>query len=280
MDIKQTISIRKSIRTYKNEPLPHEIRDKLEQYIKNVKGPFDTQMRFVMVDTDNAVSGAKLGTYGVISGAGTFICAAVKPQDRYEENLGYAFEKIILYATSLGLGTCWLGGTFNRSEFSKAVGLEEGEIMPVVTPLGYAREKRSLVDSILYIGAGSKNRKDWPELFFDKSYDTPLSKESSGFFREALEMVRLAPSASNKQPWRIVKDGDILHFFLKRSAGYKNIIGFDIQRLDIGIAMCHMDLMMNDLGYKGDWVDIDPKSSVNENAEYIISYRLNASENI
>ena len=74
MNIKQAILLRKSIRTYKNEPLSKDLRDKLEDYIKNVKGPFGTNMRFMMIDTDIAVSGAKLGTYGVISGARTFIC--------------------------------------------------------------------------------------------------------------------------------------------------------------------------------------------------------------
>ncbi|HHW22966.1 MAG TPA: nitroreductase [Clostridiaceae bacterium] len=279
MNIKQAILLRKSIRTYKNEPLSKDLRDKLEDYIKNVKGPFGTNMRFMMIDTDNAVSGAKLGTYGVISGARTFICAVVEPEERYEENLGYAFEKIILYATSLGLGTCWLGGTFNRSGFSDAAGLKDKEFMPVITPVGYPGEKRSFVDQVFVMTAGSRTRKNWSELFFDKSFDKPLNEAGAEHFREALEMVRLAPSASNKQPWRIVKDGDILHFFIKRSVAYKNVVGFDIQRLDMGIAMCHLELTMNDLGYNGDWLDIDPKFSSDKNTGYIISYKLKISEN-
>ncbi len=280
MNIKQVISVRKSIRTYENEPLSQELRTKLKHYIESVNGPFDIKMRFVIVGSDDVGSRSKLGTYGVISGAKTFICAVTEPAYRYEENLGYAFEKIILYATSLGLGTCWLGGTFNKSEFSRAVGLEEEEIMPIVSPVGYAKEKRSLIDSIMAKGAGSKNRKDWSELFFDKTFDTPLRKEKAGTCIDALEMVRLAPSASNKQPWRIVKDENVLHFFLKRTIGYKNIVGYDIQRLDIGIAMCHLELTMNELGYRGEWADINPGLSVNRNTEYIISYRLNTGKNI
>lgn len=33
----------------------------------------------------------------------------------------------------------------------------------------------------------------------------PLEKEEAGNYEAALEMVRIAPSASNKQPWRILK---------------------------------------------------------------------------
>ena len=280
MNIKKTISIRKSIRTYSNEPLSQELREKLEHYIESVNGPFGTKMRFVIVDTDKVASRVKLGTYGVISGAKTFLCAVVEPEERYEENLGYAFERIILYATSLGIGTCWLGGTFNRSGFSDALSLKENEFIPVVSPVGYAKEKNTLVNQVLVMGAGAKNRKDWSELFFNKYYDVALSKDEAGPFRDALEMVRLAPSASNKQPWRIVKDENVLHFFLKRTIGYKNIVGFDIQRLDIGIAMCHFELMMNELGSKGEWLDIDPGLDVKRNTEYITSYRINTSENI
>lgn len=275
MNIMETISLRKSVRTYKGEPLSHELREKLERYIDGVTGPFDTKMRFVILDSESIGSRAKLGTYGVISGAKTFICAVVEPAFRYEENLGYAFEKIILYATSLGLGTCWLGGTFNKSEFSKAVGLNEGETIPIVAPVGYAKGKRSLIDSIMAAGAGSKNRKDWSELFFDKNLDSPLSKEKAGPFKDALEMVRLAPSASNKQPWRIVRDENVLHFFLRRTHGYRNVVGFDIQRLDMGIAMCHLELTMSESGMKGVWEDIDPGIGPGSNTEYIISFRLN-----
>ncbi|NLM73914.1 MAG: nitroreductase [Clostridiaceae bacterium] len=274
MNIKEVISLRKSIRTYRNEPLSRELRQKLESFIESVKGPFDTKMRFVIVDSSNEANNSKLGTYGVISGAKTFICAVVEPSYRYEENLGYAFEKIVLYATSLGLGTCWLGGTFNKSAFSKAVGIKDGEFMPIVSPVGYAKEKRSLIDSFMVISAGSKNRKDWSELFFEKTFDIPLSKEKADPFTDAMEMVRLAPSASNKQPWRIVKDGNVLHFFLKRTVGYKNIVGFDIQRLDIGIAMCHLELTMDESGLKGEWTVFNPGFTIDSNTEYIISYRL------
>jgi len=274
MDVRQAILLRKSVRTYKNDPVSQELKDKLGKYIESVNGPFDTRMRFVIVDTDKATSRAKPGTYGIITGARTFICAVVEPAERYEENLGYAFEKIILYATSLGLGTCWLGGTFNRSGFSDAAGLKGREFIPVVTPVGYPAEKRRLIDQVMVVSAGSGNRKKWSDLFFDKDLDTPLGEDGAGPFREALEMVRLAPSASNKQPWRIVKDGNKFHFFLRRTIGYKNLLGYDIQRLDIGIAMCHFELTVNELGFKGKWIDDLLWAEKGKEPEYIISYDI------
>jgi len=272
MDIKQVISQRKSVRTYEDEPISQKLKEKLKSYIVDVSSPFTPKTRFVMLDTDEMSGRTKLGTYGVISGAKTFICGISEKAFRYEENLGYAFEKIILYATSLGLGTCWLGGTFNRENFAKAAGLEENEVIPVVSPVGYPKEKRNLIDSFFVKSAGSVNRKDWSELFFDGNFGSPLKRETDPKISEALDMVRLAPSASNKQPWRIVKSGQLYHFFLCRTPGYRSLVGFDIQRLDIGIAMCHFELMIQELGLKGKWIDEDPGINLEKNTEYIISY--------
>jgi nitroreductase len=273
VSIKDAILQRKSIRTYNEEPISQELRQKLTNYINNVKTPFNTEIRFKIIDINNMSSDLKLGTYGVIKGAKTFICPVVQKGNRYEENLGYTFEKVILYATSLGLGTCWLGGTFKRSEFGKAVVLKENESIPVITPIGFPQEKRSILDNLMVMAAGSKTRKSWAELFFDKDFNKPLSTEAAGKFGDALEMVRVAPSASNKQPWRIVMDGNEFHFFLCRNKGYGNALGFDIQRLDIGIAMCHFESMINELGLLGKLEDKNPGLSTVENIEYLVSYK-------
>jgi hypothetical protein len=79
----------------------------------------------------------------------------------------------------------------------------------------------------------------------------------------ALEMVRLAPSASNKQPWRVIRKGQRWHFYLRRSQGYRkrnhSLFGVaDMQRLDIGIAMSHFEMTGIELGLKGNWELQDP----------------------
>lgn len=88
-------------------------------------------------------------------------------------------------------------------------------------------------------------------------------------------MLRLAPSASNKQPWQIIKDGSSFHFHLEESKLYRMILKYNLQRLDMGIAMCHFELTVNQLGLKGKWkkenqvLDINNKKS---NIKYIVSW--------
>jgi nitroreductase len=94
-------------------------------------------------------------------------------------------------------------------------------------------------------------------------------------------MVRLGPSASNKQPWRVMKNGDSWHFFLARTRGYgqgrfrRTGRAADMQRLDMGIAMCHFELAARELGLDGRWVTtvpvIDPPA-IDDLTEYTASW--------
>ncbi|MDF2592637.1 MAG: nitroreductase [Clostridia bacterium] len=274
--ISDIIRNRHSVRTYQSEILDKELNNKLKKYIAEIKGPFDAKLRLEIIDSQSfgEGSGNKLGTYGVIRGAKTFIAAATQKEEYSMEQLGYCLEKLILYAASIGLGTCWMGGTFKRSQFAELVKLREGEIIPIVTPIGYPAEKRAFVESMMRRLAGSDNRKPWSELFFDDSFDKPLKKEAAGQYAEALEMVRLAPSASNKQPWRILKQGNEYHIFLQETKGYANALGFNMQKIDIGIAMCHFEMSAKEIGIEGTYAVKSQKAKelATEGFEYITSW--------
>ena len=273
--ITEIIKKRQSVRTYIAQPLTPEMKETLRGFVSNLKGPFGGTVRFELIERDLALkeSKAKLGTYGVIRGASTYIGAVVKKADRDLEDFGYSLEKAILYATSLGLGTCWLGGTFKKSEFSKAMKQKDYEILPCITPIGYPSSKKSLIDSAMRFAAGSKNRKSWDELFFSTDFSHGLSESDAEKYSTPLEMLRLAPSASNKQPWRIVKDMSKTHFYLQHTKGYAKMLAYDLQRVDMGIAMCHFELTAKELGIEGKWqISVPRNISTPQDTEYIVSW--------
>jgi nitroreductase len=86
--------------------------------------------------------------------------------------------------------------------------------------------------------------------------------------------VRLGPSASNKQPWRIVLKEGGFHFFLDRDKAYSAMMPVaDLQRIDLGIAMCHFQLAAAELGLAGEWRDGDPRlPETPANYEYIVTF--------
>jgi nitroreductase len=277
MTIIETIRTRKSCRTYSTRAMEPEKIDELGQFLaSNKETPFGSKVHFHLIDFNELEIGElkKLTTYGVIKGARQFIVGAVEKQKMAMEDYGYCMERNILKASSMGLGTCWLGGTFKRSGFADKISIREGELLPVISPVGYPRDTRSVVDKMFRMFASSDKRKPWNELFYLHDIETALDKENSGIFDIPLECVRMAPSASNKQPWRIIKDKgqDAFHFYLKRTLGYEKLVkDIKLQNVDMGIAMCHFELSARDLGLKGDWNVNDPQIK-SDGMEYIVSW--------
>jgi len=273
--ITEVIKKRLSVRTYLEQPLRTDVKEMLRGFFANLKGPFGGSLRFELIETNLASEGvnAKLGTYGVIRGASTYVVAVAEKADKDLEEFGYILERLILYATSLELGTCWLGGTFKKSEFAKAVEQKDHEILPCITPIGYPSIKKSVIDSAMRFVAGSKKRKCWDELFFCDNFSNRLPQSKAGKYMTPLAMLRLAPSASNKQPWRVVKDANKCHFYLQHAKGYAKLMAYDLQRVDMGIAMCHFELTAKELGLNGKWKISDPGSiSPPKDTEYVVSW--------
>ena len=127
-----------------------------------------------------------------------------------------------------------------REKFEKASELTDGELMPCVSPLGKAADKMGVKEALMRKGVGADNRFDFGDLFFKDDFKTPLTEDEAkacGIY-EALEAVRWAPSAVNKQPWRIVVSGNVAHVYERHDKGYINE-NYDLQKIDVGIALCH-----------------------------------------
>ncbi len=280
--ITQIIQARTSSRTFEERPISGETRQGLTEIASSLgTGPFGTHPRFALVAAteEDRASLRGLGTYGFIKGATGFIVGATRDAAGSIEDYGYLMELLILHATDQGLGSCWLGGSFTKSSFAAKIGARRGEIVPAVTALGYAAGRPRAIDGMIRQFARSDRRLPWDSLFFERSFRTPLVRERAGAYTVPLEMVRLGPSASNKQPWRVVLDGDTAHFHLARTKGYgqgrfmKTWASADMQRLDMGIAMCHFEQTALDLGLKGRWAFDQPDlGHLDELTEYIASW--------
>ena len=271
-----SVETRRSCRSYVPKPLPKPLRTKLMAYIKdNSKGPFGNTVRFKLLELDSIDpnEAKKLGTYGVIRGARCFLAPVVPEGERALVDLGYCSESAVLYATHLGLGTCWLGGTFRRSGFLEQVEPSEKEIMPAVIAIGRPGEGRTLLDRIFRATARSATRKPWDQMFFVGSPARPLAGSAAGQFSRALEALRLAPSASNKQPWRVVKERkrDTFHFYIARTSSSIGLYK-DLQSVDIGIGICHFDMAAKELGLAGEFEVLDPGIAAGD-WEYVGSWK-------
>ncbi len=262
----QTITARFSCRTYSGEPLSEtELRRLQEAAGAMTTGPFGTRLRFLLAPAapgdENALR--RPGTYGMIRGPSAFLVGAAMRGPMYLEDYGWALERLVLDATALGLGSCWIGGVFSRGTFARRIRAVRGERIPAVVSVGRVADMERALDGMVRRAAGGSRRKPWETLFFDGDFRRPLDAEKVRPWAVPLEMVRWAPSASNRQPWRVVRGTGAWHFFIHRTPNYPPRIGRlllgieDLQRVDAGIAMCHFELAARESGLPGRWT-VDP----------------------
>ena len=259
----QLVRERKSVRSFDGR-IPEETL--LETLLRSdVSNPYDIPVSFRLLSAEE---------HGlvcpVVSGAKLYIGGKVRKGPHANEAFGYSFERLILQAQRLGLRTVWLGGTMNRSAYEKAMELESGEMMPAATPIGYGAKKMSVKESIMRKAIRADERLPFPSLFFRDSFDRPLSPEEAGALAEPLEMVRLAPSAVNRQPWRVLLRDGAAHFYLKRAKAFGGG-DLDMQRIDMGIALCHFELAAKAAGLQQRFSLSDPGYDA-DGLEYIASY--------
>lgn len=160
-------------------------------------------------------TGIVLG-YGRITGCTTIaVLAASIGEPRSRIHAGILGEAFCLEATALGLGTCWVAGTYKRKQLDLPLRADE------------------TVLSIIALGVPEKSA---PESRKRKSLDR-LCKGDIRLWPEELRRVasavQLAPSAINLQPWEMAYTGE--RFILDAPS---------MQQLDLGIAACHAELAM------------------------------------
>ena len=265
MTIIETIQKRRSVRTYTGEPLGEEHKAQIERFINQLQTPFGgLKARIELINIYSDGKPVKLGTYGWVKGACDYLVLICEDTPFAETTAAYLFEEVVLFCTNLGLGTCWIGGSFSRSDFKKQVSLEPNEKVRIVSPVGYAGDgKRFLEKYIVRADNKHSSRKPFGELFFDGNFNQPLTETTAGQFFKPLEMVRLAPSANNKQEWRMLLEDKALHFYKKPYLQYES--------LDIGIALCHFELSCKELGIDGKFEILQDVPDIDK-IKYVISW--------
>lgn len=238
MDMMAAIEKRISCRAYAGRPIEAEKFGALK----------------ALVDTLNAESGLHFQLYGpraegqdaismsaaMFSGPVYCYAALAAPADVLSgERVGYCGERLVLEATAMGLGTCWVASTFDRK--STRVELAEGEKLWDVIPIGYPAAKTPLKQKTIRAAIRAKGRK--AEQMVDS--DIPWG-ELPEWFREAVRAVETGPSAVNRQPVILRWKGG------KITAGLRSA-EYDLVYNDLGIAKLHFELAAAAKGVRGRW---------------------------
>ncbi|MBD5371230.1 MAG: hypothetical protein HDR80_08830 [Bacteroides sp.] len=262
MNIIETIKERRSVRTFNGEPLSPEMKKSLTEAIETAYDPFGGNVT-IRLKVFDLKAGYKPSTYGMITGATDFFLLGVGSDEASALSAGFKFEQVVLKARELGLGTCWIAATFKGSDFDRGEAWPNGEELKIISPVGEPA-KQGIKEKLARMALGSKNRKPFDKLFFTDGFKKPISPDSH--FGEPLEMLRLAPSSTNSQPWRaLVADDRTVHFYYKPKS--------PASVLDTGIGMCHFYLTEDYLGRKGSFYKAEDAPAAPEDWKYLYSFK-------
>ncbi len=274
----QIINQRTSRRAYEQRELEAKRLKKIKQIAeKKFVGPFGGKSRYQLISSESKdqTEKRKLGTYGFIRGARYFILGILNQEKKNIVDFGYSFEKIILKMTELGYGTVWLGSTYRYNQFEVCANLKENEYIAAISPVGFALENPKIYEKLIWRGIGARKRKPWAGLFFLNDFTTPLTERDAGKYATALEMVRIAPSARNEQPWRVVKEEETntFHFYLQLIQGRDADKLPAMKQMDMGIALCHFELAAKEEKLNGKLELKNPElDTLGKNRYYIASW--------
>lgn len=279
MNLFAAITTRRSVRTFNGLKLDDNIQSSLRRFSNELRATgnsnvsmtcFERVRRPEIVITEDARQTEKLGTYGVISGARNFAIMGYGNDPTEQILAGYLFEKFVIECTRQGVKTCWLGGTFSQSGFQQAYenatsaresATEHPKRVGIVSPLGHSTPKKRFAERMMRRIVRSAHRHRFEKLFAGIEPPSEQLIESlcngtashitlNDAVKVALEMMRLAPSSRNSQPWRAsiekTPDGNVssVTIFCTTSNSFSNI--------DTGIGLYHFIATIEETGHKGD----------------------------
>lgn len=222
MDQITAIGRRTSRRSYISPPTQEEM-EKLQQAIDHANS--DSGLTITLVE-DGSTAFAHGKSYGMFHGVQTLMVLKGPSQLPYlKEKVGWYGEKLILIATAMGLGTCWVGGTFDKD----ALETPPEESIICVVPVGHTPQRPSLKEKMIR-GMIHRKTKSVGEMVQRNRSLTPQEVH-------AMRLVQLAPTARNTQK--------VTFIFLKDSvsASVPGTGAFDL--VDLGICKLHYALGMN-----------------------------------
>ena len=212
MDIREAISLRHSVRKYRDQPIEGNTLELLEAYIADVSRESGLHLQLVRNEPRAFKSG--IIKYGGFSNVNNYIAMIGPKGEALRETCGYYGEKIVLYAQTIGLNTCWVG--FRVGYVPDVYELARDEELALVIAIGYGEN------------SGRQHRSKRPEKVSN------LSETSPEWFRKGVEAALLAPTAINQQ-----------HFYFTHEGGnevsVKKTYG-PFSDVDLGIVRLHFEL--------------------------------------
>ena len=245
-DLYQAIYKRQSVRKYKKEKLKAEELKEINEFLKKVK-LLDPKIKF---ETKIVTSEGVKSLLPIKSPH--YLQYFSEQQGDYLLNAGFILEQLDLYLSARNLGSCWFGMAKPKKEIAS-----ESDLEYVIT--------------LVFGRAAEAGQRDSIEDFDRK----PLSeiKEGENHY-ELLEAARLAPSATNGQPWYFISKSDRIDLYQLEPNFIKKFFYEKMNRIDMGIALAHLWLAAEQHNKEFKFEKLEESPKVVENYNYLATVSL------
>lgn len=247
LDWKLLINKRRSARSFFDDDIEVEKIERLKKFINEIEVPFEhsVEVKFFKANQNKNL-------YTMFNSPRDNMAFISETDYVSISKAGFIGELAVLYATSLGLATCWFGhytltelerlmphlGMYKEDKNPKwgyGKGPVDGRRVVCITPLAYYKKQGLRVIDRMQLKTMSFKRKPINEII-NKSFE-----ELPTYLRQSLDMARKAPSGGNSQSWRINISDDNKTIKISMEVGYKHL-KWEHPNVDIGICAAHFYL--------------------------------------
>lgn len=207
----EAIKARHAVRNYKSDKIEADKVLQLRAKVDELNKESGLHLQF-MEDAGGTYNKLLNRAMGLSTAPSVIACVGKDTED-LEERVGYYGEKLVLFAQTLGLNTCW-AGTYNKKNIGADVRDDEKLVISIAIGYGKNQGTQHKSKDISVICQAPDNRPDW--------------------FNKGVELALLAPTALNQQKFMIkLDDNDNVEFIDK---------GGPFSKVDLGIVKCHFEI--------------------------------------
>ena len=209
--LREMIPRRRSVRSYEERAVEEQVLAQMNSFMQNLRPLIDGALPVArVIPTREAAFLQKWRNP-------QFLAFYAPNTQEGLMNVGFMYQQLDLYLQSLGLGTCWVGLGTPVDTIHKP---PEGMKLAVMMAFGYPA--------------------DVPERAQAADFTRRSMQHMTDRDDARLEPVRLAPSATNSQPWFFLHEGDVLHVYREKLSLIRQRTHGRMNAIDMGIALAHL----------------------------------------
>ncbi|WFA08050.1 nitroreductase family protein [Tissierella sp. Yu-01] len=218
--MRSAIENRVSRRKFEKEPITGWEKENIISLINQLNEASGLTMAFM--EDGGGAFGKLRKSYGLFTNVRSIILMKGKKDDKdLKEKIGYYREDLVLAITDLGLGTCWVGGTFDKDELP----IDSDEKLACVVAVGKVSAP-SLTEKMVR-SATHRKVKSIEERIISTQ---PLPQ----WVQNGMKAVLFAPSAKNTQK--------VMFKYENNTLSAQIVDDYSMDLINLGIAKKHFEI--------------------------------------